>query len=389
MQAIRNIIHGLTVLLLTGGCVESFTPEVDEIPEMIVISGRINSSEGQQFVEVSRSSSFNEPAYIPVIKCTVVISDDKNNRFTLWEYAPGKYTCWIDWTYLITGTGFKVEVTTPEGNQYESDYETILTCPPVENLYYEEKRKDTDDPDNPLYGIQFYLDTDATGHETKNFMWELTETWEYYSKYMVGDYYDGKINFTGLTYDTLFYCWKTGRIYDIYTFTANNLTSGRITRYPLNYVSGNTDRLSVKYSLLVKQYAISENAYNYWNAVQRQTQNTGGFYETQPVSIKGNIRCVNHPGETVLGYFMVSCCTERRIFVPRDFDFAVYTPPCQPYEFDPESLTIFLSGFKPEDYPVFLLNLSGTSQGPWDYADQSCFDCTRLGGSVNKPDFWE
>jgi hypothetical protein len=389
MQAIRNIIIGLAVLLLTRGCVDPYTPEIEDIPEMIVISGRISSPDGQQIVEVSKSSSYNEPSYKPVSKCTVVISDDKNNRFSLSEFSPGKYSCWIDWVYLTAGTGFRVEVTTPVGKQYQSDYETLLPCPPVENLYYEVKRKDTDDPANPLYGIQFYIDTDATGYETKNFMWDLTETWEYHSKYRVGDYYDGTIHFSEVTYDTLYYCWKTNRIYDIYTFTANNLTTGRITRCPLNYVSGRTDRLSVKYSLLVKQYAIGENAYNYWSAAQRQTQNTGGLYETQPVSITGNIHCITNPGETVLGYFMVSSYTEKRIFVPRNFDFLIYSPLCMPYELDAQSLTIFLSSYKPEDYPIFLLNLTGLRQGPWDFAEQTCFDCRKLGGSVTKPDFWE
>jgi hypothetical protein len=389
MQAIRNIINGLTLLLLTGSCVESFTPEVEEIPEMIVISGRISSPGGQQIVEVSKSTPYSEPYFNPVSKCTVIITDDKNNRFALKENAPGKYSGWIDWTYLIPGTGFRVEVTTPEGKQYQSDSETMLPCPPIENIYYEVKSKDTDDPDNPLYGIQFYLNTDASGYERKNFMWDLTETWEYHSKYLIADYYDGRINFVGNEDDSLFYCWKTNRIYDIYTFTANNLTSGTITRYPLNYVSGNSDRLSVKYSLLVKQYAISENAYNYWNAAQRQSQNTDGLYETQPVSITGNIHCITNPEETVLGYFMVSSYTEKRIFVPSDFEFPIYYPSCQPYGLDEQSLNVFLSNYDPEDYPVYLLNLSGTSQGPWDYVEQSCFDCTRLGGSITKPDFWE
>jgi hypothetical protein len=86
---------------------------------------------------------------------------------------------------------------------------------------------------------------------------------------------------------------------------------------------------------------------------------------------------------------MVTSYTEKRIFVPRGFDFTVYSPPCPPYDLDAQSLNLFLSNYPPEDYPIYLLNLSGTMQGPWDYAEQTCFDCTKLGGSVTKPDFWE
>jgi hypothetical protein len=389
MQVIKNIFAGLAVLLLTRGCIDPYKPEVGEVPEMIVISGRLSTPDGQPVVEVSKSSSYNEPSYKPISNCTVVISDDKNNRFTLTEVTPGKYSCWIDWMYLTVGSSFRVEVTTPEEKQYQSDYETLLPCPPIDSIYYEVKRKETDDPDNPLYGIQFYLNTDASGYDTRNFLWDLTETWEYHSEYMVQDYYDGIIHFSSVTYDTLFYCWMGGRIYDIYTFTASDLSTGRITRYPLNYVSGRSNRLSVKYSLLVRQHAIGENAYNFWNAAQSQSQNTGGLYETQPVSIKGNVHCISNPGETVLGYFMVSSYTEKRIFVPRKFDFPIYTPNCSPYNLDPQDLTVFLSNFGPSDYPIFLLNLTEMPEGPWDYADQPCFDCTKLGGSVTKPDYWE
>lgn len=375
--------------MLAGGCIEPYTPEVEDIPAMIVISGRISKPDGQQIVEVSKTSSYNDPSYNPVSKCTVVIADDKNNRFTLSEFAPGKYSCWIDWVYVVPGTAFRVEVTTPDGKQYQSDYETLQTCPPIANLYYEVKRKETDNPDDPLYGIQFYVDTDASGFEARNFMWDLTETWEYHSKYNVGDYYDGIIHFANATYDTLFYCWTTSRIYDIHTFTLNNLSTEKILRCPLNFVSGKSDRLSVKYSLLVKQYAISQDAYEYWSAAQSQSQNTGGLYETQPVSITGNIHCITDPSETALGYFMVSSFTEQRIFVGNNFDFVVYTPPCQPYDLDPEELMVFLASYSKEDYPIFLINLTGLRDGPWDFADQYCFDCRRLGGSVTKPDFWE
>jgi len=251
------------------------------------------------------------------------------------------------------------------------------------------KKKDTDNPDNPLYGIQFYLDTDASGYDAKNFMWDLTETWEYHSRYRLGDYYDGTIHFSEVTYDTLFYCWSTKRLYDLYTFTTNNLTTGKITRCPLNYVSGKTDRLSVKYSLLVKQYAISDIAYEYWSAAQSQSQNTGGLYETQPVSIIGNVHCISNPEEIVLGYFMVSSYTEKRIFVPSNFDFMIYSPPCPAYDLDAQSLMTFLTSYSKDEYPIYLLNLTGLREGPWDYAEQTCFDCTKLGGSVTQPDYWE
>jgi hypothetical protein len=389
MRVIRNSILGMTILLLFRSCVDPFTPVIDEAPEMIVISGRITDREGYQSVEVSKSTSYSEPYYNPVRLCTVVISDDKNNRFDLKEDTPGKYRCWIGKEFLNVGTCYRIEVTTPDGKQYQSDFDTILPCPPIENIYYEVKKQETNNPDRPNYGIQFYVNTDATGISTKNFLWDLFEAWEYHSRYMVSDYYDGQINYSPETYDTLFYCWKWGTLYDIYTFTTQNLSTAKIKGCPLNFVSNETDRLSVKYSLLVRQFSISNDAYNYWNTLQLQTQNTGGLYETQPASITGNIHCITNPDETVLGFFMASAVTEKRIFVPRNFDFIIYSPSCAPYGYNAEDLDILLRTYKPRDYPVFVINYSQTEQGPWDFAEQECFDCRKLGGTLIKPDYWE
>ncbi len=389
MQVIRISITGMVLLLLVSGCIDPFTPEVENAPEMVVISGRITDQEGYHEIEVSKSSSYNSPQYNPLGKCSVTIADDKGNRFELSEYQPGKYQCWIGKEHLNQGTYYWVEVTTPEGKQYKSDSETLLPCPPIESIYYESKKLDTENPDKAINGIQFYLDTDASGSGARNFLWNMTETWEYHSRYMVSDYYDGEIHFSLDYFDSIFYCWSSGAIYDIYTFTTENLESGKITRCPLNFVNNLSSRLSVKYSLLVSQYSISDKAYHYWNTLQQQSQGTGGFYETQPASVTGNVHCISDPDEIVLGYFMVSSVTQKRIFVPRNFDFIIYTPQCDRYDYTASQLRELLKDFKKKDYPVFLVNLTNSEEGPWDFVEQYCFDCRKLGGTVNKPDFWE
>jgi hypothetical protein len=389
MQVIKYFITGMALLLLFSGCIDPFTPEVEDAPGMMVISGRITDQEGYQMVEVSTSSSYSNSYYNPLRKCIVTIADDKDHRFELTEYEPGRYRCWIGKEYLNQGTYYWVEVTTPDGKQYKSDSETLLPCPSIESIHYETKKIDTENPDIAIYGIQFYVNTDATGSGAKNFLWNMTETWEYHSTYMVSDYYDGEIHFADEVFDSIYYCWSSGTIYDIYTFTTENLASGKITRCPLNFVSSKSSRLSVKYSMLVSQYSISDNAYHYWNTLQHQSQGTGGFYETQPASITGNIHCLSDPGEIVLGYFMASSVTQKRIFVPRHYDFIIYAPQCDLYDFTPSELQEFLKAFKKKDYPIFLVNLSFSSDGPWDFAEQYCFDCRKLGGTVTKPDFWE
>ena len=80
---------------------------------------------------------------------------------------------------------------------------------------------------------------------------------------------------------------------------------------------------------------------------------------------------------------------EKRVFYKRGFEFRIVELPCEPYDLSMEELMDYLESFDEESYPVFLINLSMTGAGPWDFADQYCFDCRKSGGTTIKPDFWE
>ena len=78
-----------------------------------------------------------------------------------------------------------------------------------------------------------------------------------------------------------------------------------MTKYPVLFISNNTDKLKEKYSILVNQYSLNESEFDFWDRVQSISQNVGNLYDITPVAITGNIRCTTNPKETVLGYFSV------------------------------------------------------------------------------------
>jgi len=83
----------------------------------------------------------------------------------------------------------------------------------------------------------------------------------------------------------------------------------------LNFVTTETDRLKVKYSFLVRQFSLNQEEYNYWDALQRITENVGGLYDIVPMSVESNINCTDSPAEKVLGFFSVSSMASKRIFI--------------------------------------------------------------------------
>jgi hypothetical protein len=395
MQVNRIILLLLLVLILNG-CIDPFSPSISEYQQMLVIDGMITDREGIHTVTVSRSSSYNEPGRKYESGCTVNILDDKGNIINMSEESKGIYKAWIGQQFLNAGTQYRLEVTTSDGKKYQSYFEMLSHSPPIDSIHWEVKYIEQD---NPLYGalmgVQFFINSDATGYEASGYRWELFEQWEYRAKYFIKDFYNGSIIHNDFASDSLYYCWTTrSKINEIYTYSTAQAVSKKIRMIPLTYVSNQSSRLKFDYCLLVRQYSLSEAAFSYWNRLKEQATESGGLYEKQPSRLTGNIYNVDNPDETVLGFFGASGISEKRIFVKElGYSFKVYDiyndQLCDPAGFTPGELMEFLSAIDTNEYPVYLYNYSGTGKGPWDYIDQACIDCRKRGGSLTRPDYWE
>jgi hypothetical protein len=378
-------------IFLAGGCIDPYTPKISETVDLMVINGRITDREGFHFVEVSRTSTiYSEEGSNPVSGCTVEVEDERGKSYAYWEIDSGIYRRWMEHTDLIYGNSYKLSVVTPEGKTYESAFEELIRCPPIEDISWDIQVTHTSDPAVSYPGVQFYITTDASGDHAKNYLWELEETWRYHSTYLIMWIWDVDGSFKQISEepsDSLQTCYRTLSIPEIYTYSTRNISEGYIRRFPINVVSNQTDRLSSRYSLLVRQYSLTDRAYDFWNALEGQAKQSGELYETQPVMIRGNIVSRENPEETVLGLFFASAVTEKRIFIKPDLvtkkDYCTLWTRF-PYYF---LLWDFLWGRFPTGppYPIFLYGSS-----PYlDYADQECFDCRLKGGSLIPPWFWE
>ncbi len=384
MQVIRLILifAGLSLL---GGCIYEYNPDIEGSSNALVINGKVTDQEGYQYIEISRSFAPYDPDNKrPVSGYSVEIQDDEGNSFPGDEMEPGLYACWMDQEYLAPGISYRLIVTNEQGNLYVSDFEELLPCPDIDSISYEIQEKHTENPDVSYLGLQFFVNTDCSGEYAKNFRWELEETWEYHSVYDIEVYYDGRIRMLDGISDDYYYCWESGRIQDIYTYSTQNLSSGQIRNYPLNFVSNQSDRLSFKYSLLVKQFSLSREAFQFWNILDQQSKQSGELYETQPAQIRGNIHPQDEGGEPVLGLFYATSVKEKRIFVRPDI--VTWRPDCEPYGLSGSELMELLSDISSFHYPIYLYFVD---MGVYDYAEQECFDCRLRGGTTERPDFWE
>lgn len=373
--AVSSVLLGL---LVAFSCIYPYNPTIDEFQNLLVIDGHIVKGEEIQEIKISRSSPFSDPERLPVNGCQVNVVDDKGTNFRFTETTAGTYTASIPDNQLKYNSTYQLFVITPDNKNYESTPEVLLPGIPVDSLYFIEEGSQSA-AGGRLEGIQFYVDLKAPETDTRYFRWVMEETWEYHRKYPIEVLWDGrrKVNLPPNS-DTLVVCYITMPVEGFYSTTTNNLTVNEKKRIPLNFVSRLSNRLEFKYTLLAKQYSLSESAFKYFNTKKIETQESGGFYQSQPGQSFSNIVNPDDSEEKVLGYFWASTVSEKRIFANPPFQFTVAAY-CFPELLDWSNSIVYRG-----------LRFYVATIGGYEYtAPDMCFDCTRGGGTLKKPDFWK
>ena len=84
---------------------------------------------------------------------------------------------------------------------------------------------------------------------------------------------------------------------------------------PLKIIPNADWRLSVLYSILVKQYAISAEHYEFLKRMKKNTEQTGSLFDAQPSALNGNIHSLADASEVVVGYIGISDLQQKRLFI--------------------------------------------------------------------------
>ncbi len=270
-------------------------------------------------------------------------------------------------------------------------------------------------------GLQFYVTSAEASERSEYFLWEMEETYEYHSAYQIehmfeGEFVDGVMRYVPpynikktVNKDTLYYCWRTDVVKEIFTINLNLFSSPKVENLPLNFISYSNEKLKYGYSLLVNQYTVSENAHNYLKRITDQSSNREGLFFTQPYQVRGNITNIEDPLDPVLGYFMTASKNEgKRVKYEAP---SVIEPDgyrnCRIIEYNRGD---YLSTTHISPVLAYLLHQTNYTTitylthawvcyqpcgAPRIYhyvlciVDEGCVDCRTRGGTTIKPDFWD
>jgi hypothetical protein len=371
---ILNPFIFLIIIFSASGCVTKFMPEIDESRELLVVEGMITDLPEKNKIRLTLSSPLDKKNLVkPVNGCIVSISDEMFNTWSLKDAGNGYYVTDSLLFRGIPGRKYTLRVNSngklPNNYTYESLPMELKPVPEIDNLFYEKELIDAgNNKSTPKEGCRVYVETHDEKNGCKYYRWDFTETWEIRLPFDVANNL----------------CWTTNESSSILIKYTTLLNENSISRFPVNFVSNETDRLENKYSILVNQYSLNENEYDYWKKMQMISEQTGTLYDIIPASIQGNIYCIEDPSEKVLGYFSVSAKKSSRLFIDDNFsglvniyrDCPVDTVGLGPVQGLGTSLWIIVDGSMERPPYRVLTDKKG------------CADC-KVRGTTVKPDFWD
>ncbi|MCK5279600.1 MAG: DUF4249 domain-containing protein [Cyclobacteriaceae bacterium] len=382
MKFSKHILNLFYLVLLFSNCVKEFDPPSQGYENLLVVEAFLSDGDEAFQMKLSRSIPIDTSAFIPEPGASVSLSEDSGEKYILVEsndpgiyFYPGNLNAQI-------GKSYQIHIQTRNGNQYESSHVTMRETPEIDSVTFRFEER----PSAGLKGVQIFVTTHDPGNDTWYYRWEWDETWIFYTPYLSEHIYEDDQIF--IRTDNINTCWKKAKSTSIEFSTSKNLSEDIIHDYPLRYVSTETDRLKSKYSINVRQYALSEESYNYWKELQKVTENLGTLFDPQPSIVMGNIYNVNDDKEIVLGYFDASTVKEQRLFIRRSDIPRTGIP--NYYSFCTDSLVRFNRIQEMLDNGYFLASeiLNDFGGLEYQFSTRFCIDCTLVGTNV-RPDFWE
>jgi hypothetical protein len=372
----KYLVIYIGIIFLSPGCKKPYDPpEINQANSFLVVEGVINGNPASATtISLSRLRNLNDTSFNqPEFNAQVMIEEEGGSMFVLHEKGNGDYSS-NDQT-LNASKLYRLLVNTADGKRYASDFAPVLQTPPIDTLTWEQNGD-----------VTLYVNTHDPLNQTHYYRWDYLETWEYHS------YYNSDTKYIP---DTVVYdkdtskhvCWQTGHSTDISLGNSTALSSDVISNARIGTIPHNSQKCSERYSALVRQYALSEEAYQYWLVLQKLSEQGGSFFDIQPSQLRGNIHSLSGD-EPVIGYISASTISEKRMFIDhssltdwKEFDGnycdilgVVANTPDVTHNF-------FFDGYYA---PYYFTGMGGFVTYTWT----SCVDCRTQGGTLVKPSFW-
>jgi len=313
---LRKFIFGVVLLAIAFSCLEPYNVNIDGYDNLLVVDGLITDENKSHTIELRRSTTTITESSLYESGAVVYVTDDKGGQYYFAEFSPGLYKS--DSTNLIVKEGdkFILHIQTSDGNIYQSSECEILPKTEISNVYFKRNTAWDQEEENQNEGISIYVDGRAS--QTAFVRWMYEEDWKFVTPYPERFAFTEDQQLIQLDLEN-YLCWKRNISNNINVYSFTDQVGGAINNKEITFIpSGLNDRLTLRYSILIKQLSVSQDEFEYWRKLSESTEGIGDVFGKQPFSLRGNIANVNDETEPVLGYFQTGSVASERIYIDYD-----------------------------------------------------------------------
>nr|WP_294948917.1 DUF4249 domain-containing protein [uncultured Mucilaginibacter sp.] len=380
----------MALFITALSCRKFYAPKVVAADtNVLVVEGVIDPGTDSTIIKLSHTVNISEKTSTKPETGAAVNVEGAGATYHLTEIRNGTYAA--AGLNLNKTVKYRLKIHTAKGQDYLSDEMAVKITPPIDTLAYEIK------PDG--------VDITSAAHDpldtTRYYRWEYQETWRFNSLYesfykVVGDTLLPRLR---TEEDEIYRCWGNHGSNVILLASTANLQHDVLVKNPITFIKAGDEKISIRYTILLKQYALTKEAFAFWTELRKNTETLGSIFDALPSQLSGNIHNVANPSAPVIGFVSISTVTTKRIFIDR-----IETP------FNPEWRTVYpvfnceVGGAQdPDQYgnntikseiihgPHYALDASFDDKGHMiaaGYSVGKCVDCT-LRGTNKRPAFWK
>lgn len=383
------------------GCTEPYEIETVNYEKVLVVESTITDEMKPQIVKLSRTSTLENPGVLIENNASVMVEASNGQTFSFSQNNEIGFYVSDQAFSAQPNVSYTLNIHTQDGKQYTS---SAVILPPVvgmDEVYTERIVDATNNKD----GVQVLVNTEDPTGNARYFRYEYEETYKITAPYPSS--FDAEIinlNEQNFTFDVKLtpktpqeICYLGEKSIGINQTSTTEFNENRVFHFPVRYLSKFDPKIQTRYSILVKQYVQSVEAYTFYKIVKELGSVESLLSQGQPGYVAGNMVSKANPDEKVLGFFEASSMTSRRIYFNYE-DFGLEKPPyfedCEvlfldyldntTLDNDPNEREVLFVSIKYDNYQV----LGVGQQTIYTIVKPRCGDCTTFSSNV-RPDFWE
>jgi hypothetical protein len=358
---------------MVSGCKEAYHPAVKNAnTNYLVVEGNIVAGNDSTFIHLSRTVAVSDTNKVqPETNAAVQVESDDGEIYQLQNEHNGIYDA--PPMNISLNKNYRLHIFTADGKEYASDYVPVKQTPEIDSVSWKF---------NETNGIDISVNTHDATNNTRYYRWQYTETWEHRaidSSELI--YTNGALRFR-LPSEQIYRCWNIVTSGEIFIASTVALSSDVVFEKKLIDIPYESGKVRWYYSVLVTQYALTKEAFEYWENLKKNTEQIGSIFDPQPFAEYGNMHCLTDTTEPVVG-FISSCSTSKqRLYIEYAQVHYPYTlPECAAVAASPNDIDRIFSQtylYQPLRYGANGSVIGNTTE---------CLDCLLQGGTNIKPPY--